>query len=190
RREARHVREQDGHLLALAFKGGPRVQDSVGEVFGRVRARVAYERVVLAYGNTLVVDKLLDGLLRVEQGPDHPLAIGGLAVESGERPEPLLTADQSGLAADLAAHGVGAHRLSPPLDLELAQLLEDEKPGTQLLRALTHDDLTRLGNAEEARRQVSRVTHRCVVRPQILANGADHDATRIDPHTHAELDPV
>src|SRR5262249_33605431 len=71
-----------------------------------------------------------------------------------------------------------------------AQLLEDEKPGTQLLRALTHDDLTRLGNAEEARRQVSRVTHRRVVRPQILTNGADHDAARVDPHARAKLDPV
>ena len=73
RREARHVREQDRHLLALAFEGGLRVQNSVGEVLGRgrrpLRPRLARrrgcgpgERLVLAYGHVLVVDKLLDDL--------------------------------------------------------------------------------------------------------------------------------
>ena len=98
RREARHVREQDRHLLALAFEGGLRVQNSVGEVLGRVRARVAFgrgrrhlrprlarrrgcgpgERVVLAYGNALVVDKLHDDLrervvVERELSPEHPV---------------------------------------------------------------------------------------------------------------------
>src|SRR5207302_1318995 len=109
----------------------------------------------LAYGNALAVDKLLDGLLRVEQGPDHPPAGGGPVVESGERLELLLAADQRrqtalprhlqpGLAADLTAHGVGTHRLLLPLQLELAQLLEDEKPCTQPLGAPAHNDLARL----------------------------------------------
>ena len=35
-------------------------------------------------------------------------------------------------------HGIGAHRLPLPLDLELAEILEDEEPGTSsLVRRLT-----------------------------------------------------
>ena len=95
RREARYVREQDRHLPALAFEGGLRVQNSVGEVLGFERGRVRAgralrprlarrrgcgpgERVVLAYGHALVVDKLLDDLrervvVERELSLEHPV---------------------------------------------------------------------------------------------------------------------
>ena len=37
---ALHVGEEDGHLLALAFEGAARGEDLLGEVLGRVGARV------------------------------------------------------------------------------------------------------------------------------------------------------
>src|SRR5262249_20939645 len=129
------------------------------------------------------------------------LAVGGPLVESNERPEFLIATNQRrqaalsrhlqpGLAADLAAHGVGAYWLPLALDLKIAQILKDKKPCTQLLDAPANDDLARFGEAEEARRQVGRVAHCRVVHAQIPTDGADHDEARVDPHAHAELDPV
>ncbi len=88
---ALHVGEEHGDLLALAFERGLRLEDLVGEVFRGVRARVAFrrrdaarrrcrgpcERVLLAPGDALHVDQLLDDLLervvvQLELSPQHP----------------------------------------------------------------------------------------------------------------------
>ena len=221
------VGEQDGALLPLQAQALQFLGDAAPDLLATApldEAEVApqqlHDRAVrhgAAIGGAgrlqLEASRRLDAVQELVQQPgfadpriaheqrDGALAGGSLAVESDERPELLLAADQRrqaalprhlqpGLAADLAAHGVGAYRLPLPLDLELAQILEDEKPGTELLRAPAHDDLARFGEAEEARRQVGRVAHRRVVHAQIPTDGADHDEARVDPHAHAELDPV
>jgi hypothetical protein len=47
---ALHVGEEDGHLLALALEGASRGEDLLGEVLGRVRARVAQRRFLRSCG--------------------------------------------------------------------------------------------------------------------------------------------
>ena len=59
-----------------------------------------------------------------------------------------------------------------------------------MLSTPARDDLARLGDGEEPRGEVGRVTDRRVVHAEVSTDGADDDGTRVDPHSHAELDPV
>ena len=59
-----------------------------------------------------------------------------------------------------------------------------------MLSAPADDDLARLGEPEKPRREVRGIADGRVVHSEILADGADHDEARVDPHSHLELDPV
>ena len=72
----------------------------------------------------------------------------------------------------------------------VAQVLEDEEPVSEVLRAPADDDLPRPGEREESRREVRGVADGRVVHAEVRADGADHDEARVDAHPHAELDAV
>jgi hypothetical protein len=87
-------------------------------------------------------------------------------------------------------HRVRTERLALPLHLKAAKILEAERAIAQALRALAHHDLPGLGDGKEPRRDVRGVAHRGVVHAEIAPDRANDDRARVDPHPHAEVDPV
>src|SRR5262245_37098272 len=91
---------------------------------------------------------------------------------------------------DLADDRIRADRFGLSLALKLSEILEDEEPLQQVLRALAHHDLAWLGKPQEPRGEVRGVPDRRVVHAEVLADGADPDETRVDSHPHAKLHAV
>ena len=59
-----------------------------------------------------------------------------------------------------------------------------------MLSTPARDDLAGLADGEEPRGEVGRVTDRRVVHAEVATDGPDDDGPSVDPHPHAELDPV
>src|SRR5262245_53941906 len=70
-------------------------------------------------------------------------------------------------------------------DLREGKALDRQLPGM-----LGHNDLTRLGDVEEAEGRACRTAHRRVVRAQRGADSADNDRSRVDSDANSKLSPV
>ena len=73
------------------------------------------------------------------------------------------------------------------LELELAQVLEHEEPGSEVLGIATDDDLPGSGQRQHPRGQVRGVADRRVVHAKIPADRADDDGAGVDPDAHLEV---
>ena len=114
-----------------------------------------------------------------------------LAARPIERRQPALLRDlEPGPAADLALDGVRADGLGLALDLEVAEVLEDEEALAELLGVPAHRDLPGLGDVQQPGGEVHGVADGGVVHPQVAADGADDHGPGVDPDPHAEVAPV
>ncbi len=81
-------------------------------------------------------------------------------------------------------------RLRQATHLVPPQIAQNEEPLAHLRRRLRDVDPPRLCDLLHPRRQVGRVSERRVVHPEVVADLADHDLSRVEAHPYREADPL
>jgi hypothetical protein len=111
------------------------------------------------------------------------------ALATDERREPPLGFDlqpRSGTAG--GDHLPRPDRLAPALHRELAEWPGVEVAAGEPVRGLGDHDASGIGDLLEPGSHVRRVAHRRVIHPEVAADAADEDKTRIEPLTRLEGD--
>ncbi len=189
------------HALAHAKVPAQELEDRRVGRRGAVRhaARLQLERVEPAdelveqpgLADPGLADDQDDGALAGGRDAVGVLEPGKLLPASGQRGQPAFTRDfQSRPPTHLARHRPGASRLALALERELAEVLEAEEALGQAMGLAADHDLPRLGDAEQAGREIRRVAEGGVVHAEVAADGADHHQPGVDAHPHTKLDTV
>src|SRR5262249_13107424 len=113
--------------------------------------------------------------------PLGPAELLQLGIATDETREPasrcrLQTRPYRPLARDLE----DLHGLAEPLHIDEAERLDLDEPLSETERVGAHEDRARHGELLHARGEMSRLAHRRVVHVQIVADGPDHDLSRIE----------
>ena len=169
------------------------VRGAVGLVDGDLAAAAALRE--------LVAEPALAHAGLADHTHHAPLPFQHVLQRRVERRELVRAADQAREAACPRHVHPRPHRAHPdeledldrvprPLHWGTPQRRKLEVALDQMRRALGHADAARLGQRLHALRQAHRVTLRGVVHAQVVADLADHDLARVQPDSHAEVEPA